>query len=237
MTNVPLPRPRPDTADKAFENADQSFSAKEPDCPTGNCNDYCAKCQEDMKKALQGKAFDKPIGKYSAADLNQATTTTFGEMSAPYADTAAKQATQARESDAIAATIFNRSNAVESETRPRGSNFTPGDTPHRMSGVAGSPSQYHGAKKGKSDLEAMTNKEKMNPEECRRMCQRFYRAKGSVEKFANDPQALQEFNNKEGTLHYNRAVTQWKKGGGTFQRQLQPGQTRIGGNDFSEFPM
>lgn len=223
----------PNAAKRTFDTAAESFDQKEPDSPCVECGDACARCQEEMKKALQGKAFDKGIGKYSAKDLNDATITTFGELSAKEAHGAAAEATQQREAEGVAAMMFNREAAVSSGNIPRGSNFTPGGASKTLGGVATSKSQFHGYAGGTSTLNQLT-KGKLSGEPCRRQCQRWRASKKAVEKFASDPKALDQYNQENGKFYYNRAVNQR---GGARTLDVSRGEVRIGGTDFSTRPM
>lgn len=224
----------PANAQGTFDKAAEKFPAKSPDEPCEDCGDDCKKCQEEMKKALQGKLYDKGIGQYSAQDLNDATVTTFGELSSGEAKGAAAIATQQRESEGIAAMMFNRHNAVASGQRPAGSNFTPGKTAHTLGGVSTSKSQFHGYAGGKGILKQLT-RGKLQGEPCRRQCQRWRAAKKAVEKFAKDPAALEQYNQQNGKFYYNRAVRQ--PGGITRITDTARGEVRIGGTDFSGRPM
>jgi predicted flap endonuclease-1-like 5' DNA nuclease len=228
------PAAQPADAQATFDKAAATFPAKAPAEPCEDCGDDCKKCQEEMKKALQGKLYDKGVGPYSAKDLNDASVTTFGELSAAEAKTPDAVATQQRESQGIAAMMFNRHGAVTSGQRPAGSNFTPGKTPHTLSGVATNKSQFHGYAGGKKMLEQLT-RGKLQGEPCRRQCQRWRAAKKAVDKLANDPAALDKYNQENGKFYYNRAVKQ--PGGITRITDTARGEVRIGGTDFSGRPM
>lgn len=231
-----MSEPAPATADAqaTLDKAAETFPAKTPEEPCEDCGDDCKKCQEEMKKALQGKLYEEGIGQYSAQDLNDATVTTFGELSAGEAKGAEAIATQQRESEGIAAMMFNRHDAVASGQRPRGSNFTPGKTPHTLSGISTNKSQFHGNAGGKKMLQQLT-RGKLQGEPCRRQCQRFRAAKKAVEKFAKDPAALEKYNQENGKFYYNRAIRQ--PGGVTRTLDAGRGEVRIGGTDFSGRPM
>jgi predicted flap endonuclease-1-like 5' DNA nuclease len=224
----------PADAQATFDKAAETFPAKTPEEPCEDCGDDCKKCQEEMKKALEGKLYDKGIGNYSAQDLNDATVTTFGELSAGEAKGADAIAMQQNESEGVASMMFNRHNAVASGQRPKGSNFTPGKTPHTLSGVSTSKSQFHGNAGGKKMLKELT-RGKLQGEPCRRQCQRWRASKKAVEKFAKDPAALDKFNKDNGTFYYNRAVRQ--PGGITRTLNTGRGEVRFGGTDFSGRPM
>lgn len=217
-----------------FDKAAAEFPAKSPSEPCETCGDDCKKCQEEMKKALDGKLYDEGVGPYSAKDLNDATVTTFGELSSGEAKTAEAVATQQRESEGIAAMMFNRHDAVASGVRPKGSNFTPGKTPHTLSGVATNKSQFHGYAGGKGILKQLT-RGKLQGEPCRRQCQRWRASKKAVDKFANDHSALDKYNQDNGKFYYNRAIHQ--PGGVTRVTDVSRGEVRIGGTDFSGLPM
>lgn len=222
-----------DTAKGTFDKAAGEFPAKAPDQACETCGDDCAKCQEEMKKALQGKLHENGAGPHSAKDLNDATVTTFGELSAREAKGAEAIATQQREAEGIAAMMFNRYDAVASGNRPKGSNFTPGKTPHTLSGVATNKSQFHGQAGGKKMLQQLT-RGKLTGEPCRRQCQRWRASKKAVDKFANDKGALDKYNQDNGKFYYNRAVNQ---AGGARTLDTGRGEVRIGGTDFSGRPM
>ena len=235
MDSPPIPRPRPAAADAAFDKSKDTFSAESPDCPTGTCaEDECEKCRQSMIKALKGEEFEGGINGRSSRELSDASITTFGELNPREAKDAAAVASQQRESQAIAAMLYNRSNAVQSGEIPKGSNFLGGGKSAKdLSGVAGARGQFHGYKGGKKLLEELTKKP-LKGEACRRQCQRWKASKAAVEKFAKDPASLDQFNQDNGKFYYNRAIRQ-----GSFTRTLNEarGEVRIGGNDFSELPM
>lgn len=222
------------TPQSTFDKAAEEFPARSPEDPCEDCEDACKKCQEEMKKALQGKLYDEGAGEYSAKDLNDATITTFGELSSGEAKGAAAIATQQRESEGVAAMMFNRHDAVASGQRPAGSNFTPGKTAHTLGGVATSKSQFHGYAGGTGILKQLT-RGRLQGEPCRRQCQRWRAAKNAVEKFANDKSALARYNQENGKFYYNRAVHQ--PGGITRTLDTGRNEVRIGGTDFSGRPM
>lgn len=221
-------------AQGTFDKAKEEFPAKKPEEPCIDCADECKKCQDEMKKALQGKLYDKGIGNYSAQDLNDATITTFGELSALEAKGAEAIATQQRETEGIASLMYNRHNAELSGNLPKDANFTPGKTPNTLSGIATRQSQFHGYKDGKALLRDHLTKGKLQGEPCRRQCQRWRASKKAVEKFASDPAALEQYKKDNGTFYWNRAVNQRD---GMRTLDVSRGEVRIGGTDFSSRPM
>lgn len=224
-------------ASETFQKGKETFPAETPKKTKAGCNceDDCAKCQEEMRKALKGEAFEEGIGKHSAKDLNDASITVFGELSSREAKGADQIATQQRESEGIAAMLYNRQNAVSGGGVPKGSNFLGGGSaPKTLGGVATARGQFHGYKGGKQTLEEL-NKGELKGEPCRRQCQRWRASKKAVEKFARDPAALDQYNQDNGKFYYNRAI--YQPGGVTRTQDVSRGEVRIGGTDFSSRPM
>lgn len=152
---------------------------------------------------------------YTAAELNDAAATVFGEISPNL------HPEIAREARAVASEIFNRS-------------FDPQKyraTISSLSAIASAPVQFAGYNKGRDDLKNFS----ANPgganefREGERNCTRYNEAVKAVKSIAED------LRNRDPYLH-NRAVRQGS-GRNAFTRRLQPGQVRIGGNDFSVNPM
>lgn len=97
--------------------------------------------------------------------------------------------------------------------------------PVTLTNLASADQQFLGYDKAKKDMKAMADKGAIKGEECARQCQRWEAATKAVRGFANDPKSLDAFNKAHGWFDSNRS----NDGG---KRPMNPGDVRIGGNDF-----
>jgi RHS repeat-associated protein len=150
-------------------------------------------------------------GRYPADQMTDATLTVFGEISSRASDTLFNEAL------AVASEIFNRSDAIRNGTQ--GTN--PFGKSQSLTDVVSAPAQFDGFEQGKKTLQS--GQELSGGE---RNCARLIFAALAVH-LASRPNIGIGFRRP---FLFNRS----NNGG---RRRLQPGQVRIGGNDFSINPM
>ncbi len=97
--------------------------------------------------------------------------------------------------------------------------------PNTLTNLASANQQFLGYDKAKKDMKAMADKGAIKGEECARQCQRWEAATKAVRGFAADPGSLKAFNDKVGWFDSNLSNNNGN-------RTKQPGDVRIGGNDF-----